>query len=314
MDHPFQRWVDLARPRAQLLRTLIGAAIIVGVWTAWSALIVLIAIGGGLTSAETFAAVFGGVPYPLTYLDAVVTLGVGMATFWGLWLGVWLVLRLLHKRSFASVLAPDGGFRLGQVLTGCALAIGYLVVGAISNLLTGVTLTPSGLPLDQWLLALGPLALLIFFQSAGEELLFRGYLTQQLAARAPNPIVWGFLPAFGFGLVHAWNGGEDMQFAIYYVVAATMLGLVMTALVWRTGNLSAAIGFHVANNIGALLVVGIEGAAPPVTLYVAPYQAMMGAAPTDVLILGLLLAFVLSPWAPLPKGQPLLRNHTRAAP
>ena len=88
----------------------------------------------------------------------------------------------------------------------------------------------------------------------------------------------------------------------------------MAAMVWRTGNLSAAIGFHVANNIGALLVLGVEGAAPPVTLYVAPYQAMMGAAPIDVLILGLLLAFVLSPWAPFPKGQPLLRNHTRAAP
>lgn len=314
MDNPFQRWIDLARPRSQLLRTLVGMAIAAGVWTAWSAIVILIAIGGGLTTGEKFSAVFGDLSFPINYLDTVVTLGVGLATFWGLWFGVWLALRLLHRRSISTVLAPDGRLHIRHMLTGCGLAIAYMAVGAISNVFTGITLAPSGLPIEQWLVALGPLALLIFFQSAGEELLFRGYLVQQIAARVPHPLAWGLLPALGFGGVHAWNGGGDMYFAAYYVIAATMLGLVMTALVWRTGNLSAAIGFHFANNVGALLLIGVGGAAPPVTLYVAPYEAVMDAAPMDMLVLGLLLAFVLSPWAPLPKGQALRRNHIRAAP
>jgi membrane protease YdiL (CAAX protease family) len=105
-----------------------------------------------------------------------------------------------------------------------------------------------------------------------------------------------------------------MQFGVYYVVAATMLGLVMTATVWRTGGLSAAMGFHFVNNIGALLVVSVAGASPPVSLFLLSLPDALGSAPTDLLMLGLLLAFVLSPFAPLPKGQPLRRNVTRAAP
>jgi hypothetical protein len=93
-----------------------------------------------------------------------------------------------------------------------------------------------------------------------------------------------------------------------------MLGLVMMAMVWRTGSLSAAMGFHVANNIGAVLVVGVGGVGAPVSLFMwAPDQAMATAS-VDLLAMGLLLAFVLSPWAPLPKGQALRRKDTRAAP
>ena len=141
-----------------------------------------------------------------------------------------------------------------------------------------------------------------------EELFFRGYLTQQLAARIPHPLVWGLLPSLAFGLAHTANGGGDTQFAIYYVAVATLLGLVMTALVWRTGGLAAAMGFHLMNNIGAMLMIGIAGVTPPISLFVMDYSTMIGSASTDVLVLGLLLAFVLSPFAPLPKGQPLRRK------
>jgi membrane protease YdiL (CAAX protease family) len=42
--------------------------------------------------------------------------------------------------------------------------------------------------------------LVVFFQAASEELVFRGYLPQQLAARGDSPLVWGFLPSFVFRL------------------------------------------------------------------------------------------------------------------
>ena len=72
-------------------------------------------------------------------------------------------------------------------------------------------------------------------------------------------------------------------------------------------------GFHVFNNIGAMLVVGLGGGTP-VSLFTLSYGDVLASAPTDLLALGLLLAFVLSPYAPLPKGQPLRRKDTRAAP
>lgn len=308
MEHPFQRWVDLARPRAQLLRTAIGSVLVVVAWLAWTMAFGLVAIGGGLVNPDALGAAMGQGGASLTYLDAVMAMGVLLATFWGLWLGVWLVAKLLHKRDLSTVLAHDRRIRLDYFIVGMALAAGYLALSLGSIWLSGPPPARSSLPIEHWLIAFAPLVVLIFFQTAGEELFFRGYLTQQLAARIPHPLVWGLLPSLAFGLAHTANGGGDAQFTVYYVAVATLLGLVMTALVWRTGGLAAAMGFHLMNNIGAMLLVGIAGVTPPIALFVMDFGTIMGSASTDVLVLGLLLAFVLSPFAPLPRGQPLRRK------
>lgn len=314
MDHPFQRWIDAARPRTQLWRTALGAVLVVLIWLAWTVVVGLVAVRSGLISPGAIATVMGQLETPLSYIYVVTATGVLFVTFWGLWFGVWAAVRLLGKRSFVSVISHDRRVRLGQFAVGMALAAGYLAAGVALSSLSGMTPQRSSLQLEAWLVSLAPLAILIFLQSAGEELFFRGYLTQQLAARVRHPLVWGLLPSLAFGLAHASNGGGDLQFGIYYVVAATMLGLVMTATVWRTGGLAAAMGFHFVNNIGALLVVSVAGASPPVSLFLLSLPDALGSAPTDLLMLGLLLAFVLSPYAPLPKGQPLRRNDMRAAP
>lgn len=308
MDHPFQRWIDLARPRAQLWRTALGIALVVAAWLIWTVIFGLLAVGGGLVSRETLGAVMGQFAAPLSYFDVFMAMGVLLGTFWGLWLGVWLVSKLLHKRGLSTVFAHDGRIRLDQFSIGMALAAGYLALSLGSTWLSGAAPMRSDLPLEYWLSALAPMVLLVFFQTAGEELFFRGYLTQQLAARIPHPLVWGLLPSLAFGLAHTANGGGDAQFAIYYVAATLLMGLTMTAMVWRTGGLAAAMGFHLMNNIGAMLLVGIAGVSPPISLFVMDHGTMMGSAPTDLLVLGLLLAFVLSPFAPLPKGQPLRRK------
>jgi membrane protease YdiL (CAAX protease family) len=308
VEHPFQRWVDLARPCAQLLRTAIGSVLVVVAWLAWTMASGLVAIGGGLVNPDALGAAMGQGGASLTHLDAVMAMGVLLATFWGLWLGVWLVAKLLHKRDLSTVLAHDRRIRLDYFLVGMALAAGYLALSLGSIWLSGPLPARSSLPIEHWLIAFAPLVVLIFFQTAGEELFFRGYLTQQLAARIPHPLVWGLLPSLAFGLAHTANGGGDAQFTVYYVAVATLLGLVMTALVWRTGGLAAAMGFHLMNNIGAMLLVGIAGVTPPIALFVMDFGTIMGSASTDVLVLGLLLAFVLSPFAPLPRGQPLRRK------
>ena len=173
----------------------------------------------------------------------------------------------------------------------------------------------SELELGTWLLALGPIALVVFFQAASEELVFRGYLPQQIAARFGSAFAWGFLPSVAFGLMHAANSPANQTYAIYYVVIATIMGMVMMAMVWRTGSLAAAIGFHFINNIGALLLAGADSGPSSIALFVWTPDQLMNGASFELLLMGLLLAFVLSPFAPLPKGQALARrNETRAAP
>lgn len=313
-DHPFQKWVAVAEPKRQLWRTAVGFVLIIALWLGWTVFFSLIAVGGGLVDPQQLAGSASGSVGMLPYGEAAILLGVLMVMFWGLWLGAWIVLKLLHRRGLASVFAYDGRLRPDQFGVGMALAVGYLGAGLVYSVAVGLVPVRTDIDLGQWLAALVPLALLILVQSAGEEVVFRGYLPQQLAARWKSPIVWGFLPAFAFGLAHALNGGAFDTFALYYIAAATLLGLVMMAMVWRTGSLAAAMGFHFANNIGALLLVGVGGIAPPVSLWMwLPGDALAGAS-ADLLMLGILLAFVLSPFAPLPKGQALRRNDTRAAP
>ncbi len=314
MEHPFQRWIDAARPRTQLWRTVLGAVIIVVVWMVWTLIAGGVAVRTGLTTREALMTVMGQADAVLSYPEVVKATGVLFATFWGLWFGVWAAVRVLSKRSFASVVSHDRRVRLGQFAVGMALAGGYLAAGVALSAVSGMAPHWSNLPVETWLISFAPLAVLILLQSAGEELFFRGYLTQQFAARFHHPLVWGLLPSLAFGIAHAANGGGDLMFGLSYVVAASMLGMVMTAMVWRTGGLSAAMGFHFVNNIGALLVTSVVGSAPPVSLFMQSQADAVGSAPTDLLVLGLLLAFVLSPLAPLPRGQPLRRNETRAAP
>ncbi|MEZ6030531.1 MAG: type II CAAX endopeptidase family protein [Hyphomonadaceae bacterium] len=313
-EHPFHQWVAAAEPKREVWRTLAGFVLILIIWTGWTAVLGLIAVGGGLVNPRLLAGSVQGNLGMLSFAEAAVLLGVMLATFWGLWLGAWIVLKALHRRGLSTLVSSDGRLRLGQFGVGAALAAAYLAAGLVYALAMGAAPIRTDIDPGQWLVAFIPLALLVLAQSAGEEVVFRGYLPQQLAARWRHPLVWGLLPSLAFGLAHVFNGGALDSFALYYVAAATTLGLVMMAMVWRTGSLAAAMGFHFVNNIGALLIVGVVGVGPPVSLWMwLPGDAVAGAS-TDLLMLGLLLAFMLSPLMPLPKGQPLRRNETRAAP
>jgi hypothetical protein len=94
-------------------------------------------------------------------------------------------------------------------------------------------------------------------QTAAEELVFRGYLMQGLAARFRSWLVWWLVPALLFGLLH-WSPqvyGADAWLA---VLSATLIGLALADVTARTGGLSLAMGLHFANNVAAVLIL-----APP---------------------------------------------------
>ncbi|MBC7141614.1 MAG: CPBP family intramembrane metalloprotease, partial [Rhodobacteraceae bacterium] len=97
----------------------------------------------------------------------------------------------------------------------------------------------------------------ILIQTGAEELVFRGYLQQQLAARFQSPLIWIGLPAALFAFGHYMP--DDFGASAWGVALwAAMFGVLAADLTARTGNLGAALGFHFANNVAALLFVGIE--------------------------------------------------------
>jgi membrane protease YdiL (CAAX protease family) len=98
-------------------------------------------------------------------------------------------------------------------------------------------------------------------QSAAEEYLFRGYLSQAVAGwvgRGPGggtvagAVVAGLVTAALFSLAHA--PPDLATFVERFVV-----GLAASAVVWLTGGLEAAIVLHAVNNVVVFLLVGALG-------------------------------------------------------
>jgi membrane protease YdiL (CAAX protease family) len=188
-----------------------------------------------------------------------------LATFAGLALGVWLAARLLHRRRPVRLIGPDG-FRPDAFGLGIAVIV---VLGALFALPMLALASPvRNLGLGAWAAWLPLVLPAILVQTAAEELAFRGYLMQALAARFRSPAVWLLVPAGLFGIMH-WNPAEFGPNAWLAVASATAIGLVLGDLTARTGNLSLAMGLHFANNVSALLVISLPSPLAALALWVA---------------------------------------------
>lgn len=256
MTPAFAAYVAPARAKPQLWRLGLGFALILGVYFAWMAGTGLVLwVATGLDPLEERLRSVGDGADPGTMLLL-------LSTFAGGWLGVWLAVRLLHGRGWRSLFGHPPAV-LRDFVLGSAMLFG--VGGGLALLAAPLLppLTPALAP-SVWLMVL-PLAVLgLLVQTGAEELVFRGYLQQQLAARFAAPAIWMGLPSILFGLAH--YAPESAPGTVWLVVAATgLFGLIAADLTARTGNLGLAWGLHFANNVLAILVVtampGLDGLA-----------------------------------------------------
>jgi hypothetical protein len=93
-------------------------------------------------------------------------------------------------------------------------------------------------------------------QAAAEEYVFRGYLSQAIAAWIGRPtagaVVSGVFTATLFSLAHL--PPDFLTFLDRFAI-----GLTFSAVVWLTGGLEAAIVLHAVNNVVIFLLVGLLG-------------------------------------------------------
>ncbi len=251
----FEDFIAPARRRPELWRLFAGLVLIGAVYAAW--------IGGMAVALGLAARRMEEVPR----LDADAIAANPFAvllllfSFAGLLVGVALAVRLLHRRSVATLVGPLRvalrDFAFGAAVVAVVGAVGLLLWQGRADLEPGVA---PGL----WLMLL-PLALLgLLMQTGAEELVFRGYMQQQLAARFRSALIWMVLPSLAFGMLH-YNPAQMGGNAGLIVVATAFFGLIAADLTARSGSLGLAWGLHFANNILALLVVsagtGMEGLA-----------------------------------------------------
>ncbi|MFC6688343.1 CPBP family intramembrane glutamic endopeptidase [Jhaorihella thermophila] len=127
------------------------------------------------------------------------------------------------------------------------------------------------LPLSRWLLLLPASLLVVLIQTSAEEILFRGYLQQQLAARFRSPLIWAVVPSVLFAAGH-YVPAEAGPNAPLVAAWAGLFGLLMADLTARAGTLGPAIAVHMFNNITSLLLFSTPGQLNGLALYLLPYD------------------------------------------
>lgn len=254
MTPQFAAYIAPARRYPQLWRLVLGFALFLGVYFSWATgTVYLFALSGGESAVDPRTGALDRLSEPLTVL-------VLLSSFLGGWLGIWLAARLLQHRGWRSLFGHPP-----RVLADFVLGAGVMLALGGGAVLMALPLLPAlepVLPWRAWLMLL-PLALAgVLIQTGAEELVFRGYLQQQLAARFASRLIWLGLPSALFGFAHFTPGDEN----VWLVVAATgLFGLVAADLTARSGALGLAWGLHFANNVLAILVVsampGLDGLA-----------------------------------------------------
>ncbi len=161
----------------------------------------------------------------------------------------------LHKRLLAEVINGTKQIRWKRYFT--ALGIWFII--GLLYLTVDYALNSTNYKLQFDATKLIPLVLLsllfIPIQTAYEELLFRGYFTQGIAAWSKNRWVAIIFPALLFGLMHSFNP-EVKEYGFWatmpqYVIFGLLFGL-MTIL---DDGIELAMGAHAANNIFSCLFV-----------------------------------------------------------
>ncbi len=237
-----------ARARSEIWRTALGVAAILAVYFALIMLLLILGTviaGPDIAAPEIGAMLSGRRPFGL-----VLTL----FSFALLTLAIALTLRLLHRRPVLELLGP-----LRPALRDFArVALPLLALAlALLPFSTGSLQVTRQMSLGDWLPWLAPALIGLLIQTSAEELAFRGYLQQQIAARFRTPLLWLVLPSALFGLVH-YSPATFGPMAWPIVVWTGLFGLAAADLTARSGNLGAAVALHFVNNVTAILLVGLD--------------------------------------------------------
>lgn len=168
-----------------------------------------------------------------------------------------VMVQKLHGRGFWSMVGPPVEAIVQMKTAGWAVFLLLLVQTFLPPVIDMSTVAEVR-PILPWLMWIPITVAALVVQAGMEELYFRGYLQQQCAALSDNRWIWMGVPSFLFGIGHYMNAYGPAD-GVLYVIWATALGLACADLTARTGNIGAAIGLHVANNLFAFIISGVQG-------------------------------------------------------
>ncbi|MCE8514849.1 CPBP family intramembrane metalloprotease [Ruegeria pomeroyi] len=257
---PHEQLVAPGRARPELWR-LIAGLIAIGV-IVMGANMVLYGLVNMLASPEWSAGFTSG-----TTADGLLVL---LASFGFVILGVGIAARLFQHRAPLGIIGPPR-LALQQFWRVFRL---LLVLGALLLILPPYDMgapLKENLPPGRWLLLLPLSILALLIQTGAEEVLFRGYVQQALAARFRSALIWMVLPSVLFALGHYLPeeaGANALPIALWSGVFA----ILMADITARAGTLGPAVALHLFNNMIALLIVSLPDSLSGLSLFLLPYS------------------------------------------
>ena len=257
---PHQVLLVEARKHSELWRLVVGLTIVAAVVVALNA--VLFTTVARFGSAEWASALLVG--------SSPAALLIVLASFIFATLGVALAARLIQRRSLVSIIGPQSvaALQFWRVFRILALLGAVLLVLPPYDLGTPLV---ANLPFSKWLNLL-PLSLAaVLVQTSAEEILFRGYLQQGLAARFRSPLIWMVLPSLLFAIGH-YSPATAGENALLISIWALAFGLLAADLSARAGTLGPSIALHFVNNFTALVVISLPDNLSGLALYHLPFE------------------------------------------
>lgn len=254
------KFLDLARlGKNDWWRYLLSVAVILFVWLLSSTVAALVLIGIGFSNGGPIA--IDPNTSEIAGVDPFWTVTILLLSFLPLLASLLLSVRFIHNRPATSLITPLLKIDWKRIAIGF-VGFGMLLVVAciVESFLFPGRYQFTFKPLDT--LKFAPVILLLIpFQAASEELLFRGYMMQGiglLTRRAWIPVV---ISSLIFMLLHISNPEAKVDTLLMlgnYLAAGLLFALVTI----KDNRLELAIGMHIVNNVFVLLVNSTVSALP----------------------------------------------------
>lgn len=231
-------------------RSLVGTLALSLAFVVLVPVVVLTAFAATGTSIDTLTDTDDLSPVSLAYLNVAIAAMIPVT---------WLIVRTLHGLRPGWLSSVVGRIRWGWLALCFLLSFAALLVTVVLAALLpaqgdgselGGSVNDFTTTTRDFLLVI---LLLTPLQAAGEEYVFRGYLTQAFGGLVRTPYLAVVVPAVLFALAH----GAGQSIPVF--IDRLAFGLVAGVLVILTGGLEAGIAMHVLNNFlayGALLAFG----------------------------------------------------------
>ncbi|TPK39186.1 CPBP family intramembrane metalloprotease [Mesorhizobium sp. B2-5-4] len=300
-DTAFERYRNTPNARTTLLRLFLGTLIVVLLWGATTAAVLL----GG--THVYFAWQVTASPYGMEgFLASPIGIVCALTSFAGIWIGLWIAMRWVHDEPLSALLGTGRRVSRPDFLKGL---IAVLITSALSEILLYLLapgIARGTISLSSWLLFAIPIVALTLLQTSSEEVLFRGYLLRGLASRFRSPFIWALLPGLLFTSLH-WSGGSSAAINACVLVSIAAFALLLTLMVYATGNLGAALGAHLGNNLTGFLLISHQQSYNSFALFTAKPLEGSGWMMSDAILIALIgiacslltIALLLHPRSPL---------------